>query len=155
MGNVRVKIRRKKKKKDSDGPISLKIPIYHPCVMRTKHDPLCFPLPGEVEVYFNDTHSQALVELIVAERAAFTVHSLSAQKAPTSVPHGRYGLAELEPELLCCDVDDVDELEMEGLMVADDVMPGAKSGNPAGNDRGKVAESESREVESGGAMLLE
>lgn len=103
------------------------------------------------EVYFNDTCSQALVELVMAERAAFTVRSLSAQKAPTSVPHGRYGLAELE--LLCCDVDDVDELEMEGLMVVDDVMPGAKSGNPAGNDRGKVAESESSEVESGGAML--
>lgn len=48
----------------------------------------------------------------------------------------------------------MDELETEGLMVADDVMPGAKSGNPVGNDRGKVAESESREVESGGAMLL-
>lgn len=42
---------------------------------------------------------------------------------------------------------------MEGLMVADEVMPGAKSGNPAGNDRGKVAESESSDAESGGAML--
>lgn len=89
----------------------------------------------------------------MVERAAFKVHSLSAQKAPTSVPHGRYGLAELELELLCCEVDDVDEPEMEGLMVADDATPGAKSGNPAGNDRGKVAERESKEVESGGAML--
>lgn len=42
---------------------------------------------------------------------------------------------------------------MEGLMVADDVMPGAKSGNPAGNERGNAAESDSREVERGGAML--
>lgn len=47
----------------------------------------------------------------------------------------------------------MDEPEPDGMMVADDVMPGGKSGNPAGNDRGKVAESESREVESGGAML--
>lgn len=47
----------------------------------------------------------------------------------------------------------MDELETDGTMVADDVMPGGKSGNPAGNDSGKVAESESREVEIGGAML--
>lgn len=126
----------------------MKIPSNHPCVM-CKKTMIHTVFPSH-EVYLNDTCSQALVELLTADRAAFTV-SLSTQKAPTSVPHGRYGLAELE--LLCCDVDDVDELEMEGLMVADVAMPGAKSGNPAGNDRGKAAESESSEVESGGAML--